>query len=141
MWTKRRTSSTQTPEKQQITKYRYGHSISAPRFYVQARRILPFRKEKMTLFVPPVHPSPKRHTPPTRLTNLQGSASKAHRAFIHTRNHAAVPPFNTGVYLFNSAVLPFNDDVSRIFRQSTRFMKGTFRFCLQHLLLYKGEKT
>jgi len=59
MWTKRRTSSTQTPEKQQITKYRCGHSISAPRFYVQARRILPFRKEKMTLFVPPVHPSQK----------------------------------------------------------------------------------
>ena len=141
MWTKRRTSSTQTPEKQQITKYRCGHSISAPRFYVQARRILPFRKEKMTFLLPPVHPPQTRHTPPTRLTNLQGSASKAHRACIHTRNHAAVPPFNDGVSLFNSAVLPFNGDVSRIFRQSTRFMKGTFRFYLQHLLLYEGEKT
>ena len=67
---------------------------------------------------------PKRHTPPTRLTNLQGSASKAHRACIHTRNHDAVPQFNDGVSLFNSAVLPFNVDVLRIFRQSTWFMKG-----------------
>ncbi len=140
MWTKRRTSPTQTPEKQQITKCRCGHSISAPRFYVQARRILPFRKEKMTLFVPPVHPSPKDILHPHGSQTYKAPHPKP-IAPSHTRNHAVVPPFNDGVSLFNSAVLPFNVDVSRIFRQSTRFMKGTFRFCLLHLLLYKGEKT